>query len=64
MLFPDGAEPVVARALGEPGGPARPAGLAHAELFQVALVPYPGAEDGDVLLADGVFIASRGGDAA
>ena len=61
-VFPDGAEPVPARMLVTGDGPIAPASLTHAELFQVALVPYPGTEDGDVLLADGVFVASRAQD--
>ena len=37
---------------------AGPAEAGPTEYFHVALAPYPGAEDGDVLLVDGVAVAA------
>ena len=58
VVFPDGSQPRTARDLMQQGL-AEPASGGPLELFQLALKPYAGAEDGDVILVDGIFAASR-----
>ena len=58
VVFPDGSLPMTARDLVRQGLAEQAQDLS-AELFQVALKPYAGAEDGDVILVDGIFAASR-----
>ena len=58
VVFPDGSLPITARDLVQQGL-AEHAPRESMEMFQVALKPYAGAEDGDVILVDGIFAASR-----